>query len=122
MLGFIVFIHIIISILLIIAILMQSSKGGGLAGVMGGDAMGAVFGGRGAATFLSRVTTILALAFAFSCMLQVFISKSRFAGQQSVIQQELGRTTTTTPASSLPGLPAEAQQSEAATAQPDTTR
>lgn len=113
--GFVIFFHIIISILLIISILMQSSKGGGLAGMMGGDSMGAAFGGRGAATFLSRVTTILGLVFALSCIGQIMLSKTIYGGQRSIIQEELTTPQPTTPATSLPGLP------EATTSQPETT-
>jgi len=57
-------IHVIFSLALIIAVLLQSSKGEGLAGAFGGGGLsGAVFGGRGAATFLSKATTILAIGF-----------------------------------------------------------
>ncbi|MFC1728825.1 preprotein translocase subunit SecG [candidate division KSB1 bacterium] len=121
MLGFITFIHIIVSVLLIVVILMQSSKGGGLAGITGGDMMGAVFGGRGAATFLTRITTILAIVFALTCLTQVFITKGRTAAQQSLIQEELGGTSTS-PAAGLPGLPVETVNPPGAiTAPPDTS-
>ncbi|MEE9552821.1 MAG: preprotein translocase subunit SecG [candidate division Zixibacteria bacterium] len=58
-------IHVLFSLALIIAVLLQSSKGEGLAGAFGGGGglTGAVFGGRGAATFLSKATTILAVGF-----------------------------------------------------------
>lgn len=57
-------IHVIVSLALIVAVLLQSSKGEGLAGAFGGGALtGAVFGGRGAATFLSKATTVLAIGF-----------------------------------------------------------
>ncbi|RPI73771.1 MAG: preprotein translocase subunit SecG [Ignavibacteriales bacterium] len=45
-----------ISVFLIIIVLMQSSKGGGLAGTFGGSGMGTVFGTRRTADFLSRST------------------------------------------------------------------
>ncbi len=57
-------IHVLFSMALIVAVLLQSSKGEGLAGAFGGGGLtGAVFGGRGAATFLSKATTILAVGF-----------------------------------------------------------
>lgn len=57
--------HVIVCICLILVVLMQASKGEGLAGsAFGGGALsGAVFGGRGAASFLSRATTVLAILF-----------------------------------------------------------
>jgi preprotein translocase subunit SecG len=96
------FLHVVISILLVVVVLLQSSKGGGLAGAFGGDSMGAAFGGRGVATFLSKLTTILAILFVFSCFVQVFISKGKFGGPQSIIQQDISQQQTATPASNLP--------------------
>lgn len=57
-------IEIIISILLIIAVLAQASKGGGLAGTFGGGSVGTMFGVRRTADFLSNATWGLAIAFA----------------------------------------------------------
>lgn len=61
--------HVIICIALIIAVLMQSAKGEGLAGAtaFGGGVTSAVFGGRGAASFLSKATTVLAVVFFINC-------------------------------------------------------
>lgn len=61
--------HVIICIALIISVLMQSAKGEGLAGgtAFGGGVSSAVFGGRGAASFLSKATTVLAVVFFVNC-------------------------------------------------------
>jgi preprotein translocase subunit SecG len=77
--GVLIVLHVIICIGLMIAVLMQSAKGEGLAGAFGGGGglSGAVFGGRGAATFLSRATTVLAVLFMLSCILLTFISRGR---------------------------------------------
>lgn len=70
-----VVIHVIICILLILVVLMQSSKGDGLAGsAFGGGLGGAVFGGRGTANLLSRATAILATAFMVMCLVLAFMS------------------------------------------------
>lgn len=62
--GFFIFLFVIASVLLTIIILMQDTKGGGLAsGVFGGMGAEALFGGRGAATFLSKLTTGLAIGY-----------------------------------------------------------
>ena len=108
MAGIIIFFHIVVCILLILVILMQSSKGGGLAGAFGGGGgAGTIFGGRGAATLLSKITTGLAVMFMLSCILQVVISKGDKSSSQSILQEELSKTTGTSPAASLPGLPIE---------------
>ena len=57
-------IHVVNCVFLIVVVLLQSSKGGGLAGAFGGgQTSNAVFGGRGAGTFLSKLTTGLAVLF-----------------------------------------------------------
>ena len=71
-------IHVLIAALLILAVLLQSGKGAGLASSLGGGLSSAsVLGGRTAATFLSKTTSILATAFLVSCMLQSVIKIDR---------------------------------------------
>ncbi len=78
MYGFFIVLHIIICVGLMIAVLMQSAKGEGLAGAFGGTSMtGTVFGGRGAAPFLAKATTGLAVAFFLSCIVLAFLSPAR---------------------------------------------
>jgi preprotein translocase subunit SecG len=63
MFTLLIVLELVIAILLILSVLMQSSKGGGLAGAFGGGNVGAVFGVRRTADFLTRATQILAGAF-----------------------------------------------------------
>ncbi len=105
MYSFIIIVYLIVCIALTIVILLQSSKGGGLAGAFGGGgAMGAVFGGRGAATFLSRVTTYLAIGFLTISLLISFLTKGSEGESQSLVSQEQERRSTL-PASGLPFVP-----------------
>lgn len=68
-------VHVIIAVSLILVVLMQSSKGEGLAGsAFGGGLSGAVFGGRGAATFLTKLTRYLAIAFMVMCIVLAYMS------------------------------------------------
>ena len=63
--------HTLISFLLIIAVLLQSGKGGGLASSIGGGlSSSSVLGGRSASTFLTKTTAVLATVFMLSCLLQ----------------------------------------------------
>ncbi len=74
--------HTLICIFLVIVILMQAAKGEGLAGAFGGGGgmSGAVFGGRGAATFLSKATTVLAIVFMVNCSILAFMSSRQTVG------------------------------------------
>ncbi|MCM2273132.1 MAG: preprotein translocase subunit SecG [candidate division Zixibacteria bacterium] len=78
-------VHVIICVALILVVLMQSSKGEGLAGsAFGGGLSSAVFGGRGAATFLSKATTVLAVAFMVMCIFLSVMSAQDRAGVTGV--------------------------------------
>ncbi len=65
-----VVLHLIVCLGLIIVVLLQSSKGDGLASAFGGGGAfsGAVFGGRGASTFLSKASWVLAALFMVTCI------------------------------------------------------
>lgn len=67
---FFLVLHIILSFVIVIVILLQSGKGGGLgAGFSSAAAMGQeVFGGRGAASFLGKLTVVLGAAFMITSM------------------------------------------------------
>jgi preprotein translocase subunit SecG len=114
--------HVMICIGLIMVVLMQSAKGEGLAGAFGGSGItGAVFGGRGAATFLSKATTVLAIAFFLSSLFLSFLSPVIGGGgsERSGVQREAQRQATegTAPATNVPGTaqeqpPPSSQQQE----------
>ena len=74
MYGIMLVFHVLICGALVISVLLQSAKGEGLAGAFGGTSLtGTVFGGRGAATFLSKATTVLAITFMSSCIVLSFM-------------------------------------------------
>lgn len=104
--GFLLFIHILVSMVLVVSILMQSSKGGGLAGTFGGSGVsGGVFGGRGAAPFLIKVTTVCAVIFLMTCLSINFIKPS--GKMNSVIERTINKT-------AVPSEPAVQKQMPAA--------
>src|SRR5882762_10760103 len=88
--ALIVTIHIVVCISLMVSILLQSGKGGGLAGTFGAGSSQTLFGGRGAASFLSRATTTLAVLF-FVTSLTLGLQASRTSGRRSLIQEEARR-------------------------------
>jgi len=67
--------HIIICAILILVILLQQSRGGGLGGALGGSAT-QVFGGRGSANFMTRLTAVLAVLFMLTSMSLAFLSSA----------------------------------------------
>ena len=106
MTAFLTVIHFLICLFLIISILLQSSKGGGLAGMFGGGGgMGGVFGGRGAASFLSKVTLWLGICFAVTSISIALLSIGSNSRGGSLIQQVLEQEQTSSPATMLPAVP-----------------
>ncbi|MBL7190303.1 preprotein translocase subunit SecG [bacterium] len=89
--GIFLILHIIVSACLIIVILMQASKGKGLAGAFGGGGGGfgsSMFGARGTATFLSKMTTYLASAF-FVLSLVLSLLSTGGKSTRSVVQEAM---------------------------------
>jgi len=78
-------IHVIVCVLLIIAVLMQSSKGGGLSGAFGGMGSQAVMGGRETASFLSKSTTYLAVTFTLTSLFLAFLSTGKGGKEQESV-------------------------------------
>jgi preprotein translocase subunit SecG len=81
MFGVILGIHILVCLSLVIIVLLQSGKGGGLAGAFGGaGGVGAVFGGQAAATFLTKATRYLAVAFMITSLGMAFAIRGVVGG------------------------------------------
>jgi preprotein translocase subunit SecG len=81
-------IEIVISIFLIAVILLQASKGGGLAGSFGGGNVGMVFGVRRTADFLIRATQVLAATFIIlATVINLVFLPSRNTTSESVLQR-----------------------------------
>ncbi|MFC1593546.1 preprotein translocase subunit SecG [Candidatus Neomarinimicrobiota bacterium] len=86
--AFLIVLHTIISVLLIVVILMQASQGGGLSGTFGSTATSALLGGRGAGTFLSKLTTYLAVIFLGLAVVISLISSPSAVEPESILKQE----------------------------------
>jgi preprotein translocase subunit SecG len=70
---FLIVLHVIVSAVLVIVILLQAGKGSGLGGAFGGSTQ-AVFGGRGAQTFLGKVTSASAAVFMLTSLSLSYLS------------------------------------------------
>ncbi len=60
MLTFFTIIHVVLCVFMIFVILLQPGKDAGMGAALGGGAATSAFGGRGAVTFLSKVTAVCA--------------------------------------------------------------
>ena len=61
--ALIIFVHVVVSLILILVVLLQTGKRADLAGAFGGGGSQTAFGPRGAGTILSRATSISAVIF-----------------------------------------------------------
>lgn len=73
MTAFLTVIHILVSLFLIFIVLIQSSKGAELGAAFGGSSQ-TLFGSRGAATLLSKLTTASAVVFMLTSLLLAVVS------------------------------------------------
>ena len=96
--GLVVFLFVPVCVVLTLIILLQDSKGEGLSSsAFGGAEMQSVLGGRSAATFLSKLTTWLAIGFmVISLFLMRFYGEGD-GGALTPIEQETTQEATTEP-------------------------
>jgi len=90
MLAFVTTIHVLLCVFMILVILLQPGKDAGMGSALGGGAATTAFGGRGAVTFLGKLTAVCAVAF-FSTSLGlslVGLKRSVVQGSSLVTKQQ----------------------------------
>ena len=111
--GLLTAIHVIVCLFLIIVVLLQSGKAADLAGAFGGMGSQTAFGPRGAATVLSKATTIAAgLFMVTSLSLSILASRGvgGKGGAKSVLEGQANQPAKSAPATpGIPGAPATGQ-------------
>ena len=100
--GFVLVVFVPLCVVLTLVILLQDSKGEGLSSsAFGGAEMQSVLGGRGAATFLSKLTTWLAIGFmVISLFLMRFYGEEK-SGALTPIEQETTQEATAEPVDTI---------------------
>jgi preprotein translocase subunit SecG len=88
-------IHIIVCVALIMIVLLQTGKGANMGAAFGGSSQ-TVFGSGGAATFLTKLTTVVAVIFMITSLVLAFLHGPR--ASTSVV----GNTSESVPKSSAP--------------------
>jgi preprotein translocase subunit SecG len=104
--GIMLFIFVVVCILLCLLILIQSDKGGGISGAIGGGLAGAssMFGTQDTANVLTRTTAILATIFMGLCIvMSIFLSHPSAKQQKSLLKERAEKQSNFSPASVLQG-------------------
>ena len=96
--------HIFAATVLILIILIQPGKSGGLTAALGGSGSQQVFGGRGAGNFLTRGTWVLATTFFVTSVILAYISSST---DDSISDKKAAPTAPAAPADEAPKAPAD---------------
>ncbi len=104
--GFLVVIFVIVCVFLCLLILIQSDKGGGISGAIGGGLGGtnSLLGTQDTANILTRGTAIFGAAFMVLCIAMSFVvGKQNVAGQKSILQERAQKQQSYSPSSVLEG-------------------
>ena len=96
MFVFFTIVHIVLCIFMIFVILLQPGKDAGMGAALGGGAATSAFGGRGAATFLTKLTAFCASGFFITSLGLSFVGLRTSAA-------DLIEDSTTTTAPAVPG-------------------
>ena len=91
-----IILHVVVSLALILIVLLQTGKGAEMGAGFGGGSNQTIFGSRGAATFLSKVTTGAAVIFMLTSLSLAYLTSQRTG---SVIRD-------TSPQAAAPSAPA----------------
>ena len=106
MYGIVLTVHIVVSIMLIIAVLLQSGKGADMGAVFGGAGSQALFGSAGPADFLNKATRVLVVVFMITSLTLGF---STLKKPSQSIMQKAATSAPAAPAKSAPaGVPQQA--------------
>ena len=92
----VIILHVVVSLALILIVLLQTGKGAEMGAGFGGGSNQTIFGSRGAATFLSKVTTGAAVIFMLTSLSLAYLTSQRTG---SVIRD-------TSPQAAAPSAPA----------------
>lgn len=76
MLIFVTIVHVLLCVFMIFVILLQPGKDAGMGAALGGGVATSAFGGRGAVTFLSKVTAVCAALFFLTSLGLSFVGMS----------------------------------------------
>src|SRR5688572_20691523 len=103
MLNFVTVVHVVLCVFIIFVILLQPGKDAGMGAALGGGAATSAFGGRGAVTFLGKVTAVCAIGYFITSL------GLSFVGLKSSVTSSLVPEEPAKSAPAVPGAPAPAE-------------
>jgi preprotein translocase subunit SecG len=100
---FIVVIHVTVCFALIMTVLLQTGKGADMGAAFGGGSSNTLFGATGASTFLSKMTTGVAVIFMLTSLILAYMTTNRtrdtiLEDQPAVQETQQGETAPSQPA------------------------
>ncbi|MBN1209498.1 MAG: preprotein translocase subunit SecG [Myxococcaceae bacterium] len=119
MLTFVTIVHVLLCVFMIFVILLQPGKDAGMGAALGGGAATSAFGGRGAVTFLSKLTGVCAALFFLTSLGLSFVGLKTSVAAGSVAAPKPAATAPATPGADgaaapapagTPGAPASVEQ------------
>lgn len=78
--------HLIVALAIIVLVLLQQGKGADMGAAFGGGSSQTLFGARGSASFLTRITSSLAVVFFLTSLVLAFLFTQR-SGEVSIIDE-----------------------------------
>ncbi len=78
--------HLVVALTIIVLVLLQQGKGADMGAAFGGGSSETLFGARGSANFLTRITSSLAIVFFVTSLVLAFLF-TRQTGDISVIEE-----------------------------------
>ncbi len=88
MINVVLIVHVLTAVTMVALILLQHGKGADMGAAFGSGASQTLFGSRGSANFLSRMTAVLAVVF-FATSLMLAYLYSEVSAPRSVTEQEV---------------------------------
>ncbi|ATB26904.1 preprotein translocase subunit SecG [Melittangium boletus] len=104
MLTFVTIVHVLLCVFMIFVILLQPGKDAGMGSALGGGAATSAFGGRGATTFLTKVTGVCAALFFVTSLGLSFVGM-RGSVAAGVVAKPAATAPAPTPGPSTTGAP-----------------
>ena len=110
--------HVLTAVALILIVLLQTGKGASMGATFGGGSSGTVFGSRGPAGFMSKLTAVAAVVFMMTSLSLSFYSHGR-PGGDSIMETPVQAPSAQTPPAQTP--PTQTPTDQATTPAPTDT-